>query len=359
MRVTNCDGKLTANRRRPRLLAAVFFTVAFLGAAAFWIVTTAPVRSAEAAYDRGELAEAFRISRKHLESHSSSDRAARIVALCLSRMQQPLAAERYFVTSESALRLDDWRVRASGLMDAGEVERAADVTQRILQKWPADVTALRNLAVIRFQQGRTLEAIELGNRLITIQPHAAVAYAMLGTFYRNVNKPADTVRCHLEALRLDPELKTVPEANHFLNDLAVSLMETGRASEAERYVLQSLAILREAETLDIQGQLRREAGDALGAEAVWLEAIELNPRFVPAMTNLGTLRLGRGQTTEALELFRQAVSCDSTSSEAHYGLGLALERAGMREQAKKHLAEAERLRSLFVRERVAAEIGSQ
>jgi tetratricopeptide (TPR) repeat protein len=240
--------------------------------------------------------------------------------------------------------VQDYHLRVQALLQAKEYPLATEALTEALRRWPDDPRCLRNLAVIRTMEGKTEEAKRLANRLCQMPAHAAVGWAMLGTIYHRMHMSALTVECHLEALRLDPELQSVPEPIDFLKALALSLYETGQPEDSERFYLRALELQPEAETLRALGLLRSEAGDSDGAGRYWHQALELNPRYVPALTDLGALALSQGKVAEALEFYGRAVDYDPSSSTAHYGLGLAHERAGNTELAKIHCAKAEELR---------------
>jgi tetratricopeptide (TPR) repeat protein len=75
-----------------------------------------------------------------------------------------------------------------------------------------------------------------------------------------------------------------------------------------------------------QGQLRM-------AEECYRRALNLEPGFAAALTNLGNLRYRQGDTEGARELYEQALELDPTQAEARYNLGNVLEDIGETEHA--------------------------
>lgn len=79
------------------------------------------------------------------------------------------------------------------------------------------------------------------------------------------------------------------------------------------------------------------------AESCYLKALQLKPDFVPAMINLGRLRITVKNLNGAVEVLDRAVKLQPTSSAAHYFLGEAFLEAKLGSKAVPHLNEAIRL----------------
>ena len=69
----------------------------------------------------------------------------------------------------------------------------------------------------------------------------------------------------------------------------------------------------------------------------------LNPRFADAYLQLGILEGAQHNMDAALALYRQAIAADSQLAEAHYRLGVALDRRGYHAEAQRELETHERL----------------
>lgn len=325
-------------------LLALFCFLATCAWGLWWWRQTLPLRRAEALYANGQYRLALDAGFDILKYDPQNQRAARVVALCIAQSDNPRAANDYFETAAPVLTRDDWHLRAHTLMSIGDVAGAASAFDQMLQRWPQDPAALRNLAVLSFQRDETKRAIEVAQQLTSVPGQEAVGFALLGTFHRRLTLASETVRYHLEALRLDPELKTIPEPVQFLKDLAESLYEVGRPKDAEPYLLRALEMKREAETLVVLGRLRREQGDVDGAREFWKEALTLRSNSADALAELGTLALWEGKVSEAIELLEKSLDIDGTHVEANYQLGMAYQRINKLEQAKKHFAVAQKYR---------------
>lgn len=79
------------------------------------------------------------------------------------------------------------------------------------------------------------------------------------------------------------------------------------------------------------------------AESCYLKALQLRPDFVPAMINLGRLRIVVKNLDGAIEVLNRAVKLQPTSSPANYFLGEAYLDAKLGSKAVPYLNEAIRL----------------
>lgn len=79
------------------------------------------------------------------------------------------------------------------------------------------------------------------------------------------------------------------------------------------------------------------------AESCYLKALQLKPDFVPAMINLGRLRIVVKNLDGAIDVLNRAVKLQPTSPEANYFLGEAYLDAKLGSKAVPHLNEAIRL----------------
>ena len=72
-------------------------------------------------------------------------------------------------------------------------------------------------------------------------------------------------------------------------------------------------------------------------------ALELVPRFPPALSNIGNLLLEDGRVEEAVAQFEEAIAADPEYPVAYVNLGAALKRLGRFEESVRALRTAQRL----------------
>ncbi|MES2697143.1 MAG: tetratricopeptide repeat protein [Verrucomicrobiota bacterium] len=128
------------------------------------------------------------------------------------------------------------------------------------------------------------------------------------------------------------------------NNLAILLVDTGRAAEAIPHYEQALQLRKD------YVEAEKNIGFALvtvgrPAEALpHLErAVRLRPTYAEAQNNLGIALMALGRTAEGMAAFRSALQLKPGYAVAHVNLGLALARAGDTAQALACFERAARL----------------
>jgi len=77
--------------------------------------------------------------------------------------------------------------------------------------------------------------------------------------------------------------------------------------------------------------------------SIWSDVVAHRPHNTRALVNLGTVLARRGQSDEALALYRQALQLDPANSDAQFNLGVTLAGRNELDEALVHLNEAARL----------------
>ena len=136
---------------------------------------------------------------------------------------------------------------------------------------------------------------------------------------------------------------------------AVRRLEAGDASGA---LADFTALLAAAANDDERAQIVNKRGVAnvrlrRRDEALrdFTAALELSPRYAPALANVGNLLLEDGAVDDAIVHYEAAIRADDRYPVAHLNLAVAYRRAGRRGEAVRELRLAHRLegRGLFRR----------
>ncbi len=168
---------------------------------------------------------------------------------------------------------------------AGNLQDAADIYRRVLERHPAHFDALHLSGLIHYQTGQNGMAVEL-------------------------------IR---QALVIDAQH---PEAN---NNLGVALKKLARLDEAADSFQRALAVKPNyAEAHFNLGDLASEQGRIEEAIVCYQHAIAANPNYATAHFSLGNSLIGSGHTDAAIASYRQALHSNPNYSAAHYNLGVAL-----------------------------------
>jgi Flp pilus assembly protein TadD len=176
----------------------------------------------------------------------------------------------------------------------------------------------------------------------TVSPAREDAYrannrgvALLEQF--NPTAAADAFR---EARRIHPQL-TLSRIN-----LAIALVYVPDIEAAEREATEAARELpRDPHAPYVLGLVERARGRDEQARAAFQRVLELDPTDVGTHINLGQLDLQRQQYDEAMKHFRAALAEEPYSVTAAYGLGLALTRAGRRDEGRQAIERSQALRA--------------
>jgi tetratricopeptide (TPR) repeat protein len=204
--------------------------------------------------------------------------------------------------------VDDMLALAWRAHQAGDLRKAEQVYQRILQTHPGQADAHHLLGILACQTGRQQQAMMSIRQAIALNPSAADYHSNLGLVHDNLGQSQEAVACYQQALRLQPDL-AVAHSN-----LANALRRLGSWDEAARH---------------------------------YREAIRLKPDYAEAHGNLAVLLADRGEDDDAMVHYRQAVSLNPNYAEAHYNLGSAFLKQEKLEEAVTHLQHALRVRPNF------------
>jgi predicted O-linked N-acetylglucosamine transferase (SPINDLY family) len=165
---------------------------------------------------------------------------------------------------------------------AGNLQAAEEIYQRILQVEPEHPDALHFLGVLTAQLGRHQVAADYIARAVAANPNAAPYYLNLGLVYQELEKPGEAIACYRQALQLQPEFAEV----HY--NLGNALNGQGQPAEAA---------------------------------ACYRRALQLKPDYAEAHYNLGKIFQDQGELDEAIACYRRALQLKPDYAEAHYNLG--------------------------------------
>lgn len=84
-------------------------------------------------------------------------------------------------------------------------------------------------------------------------------------------------------------------------------------------------------------------GEIDKAKAHFEQALRLDAKFVPALTNLGNVCLQEGDIETAIEHYNMAIKIDDRYGPAHHNLSVALKRQGNVSGMVRSLKQAQRL----------------
>jgi tetratricopeptide (TPR) repeat protein len=195
--------------------------------------------------------------------------------------------------------------------ELGWVVRARQAAARAMQLAPRDPEALQVAAATTLDAGDLKGASALAERLRRVDPGHPVAFSILAQAAKDRSRWAEAIAHARRAVELDPQEMS------FRSDLASMLV------------------------------LRPDAPDYEGAVAVCMEALRLDPQYLPARYWLGVAQSRLGRLTEARDTLEAVRERDAGYLQAGYHLSQVYARLGdpaRAEQVAKEYTESDRAR---------------
>ena len=265
----------------------------------------------------------------------------------------------------------------------GKIEEAAEQYRAALKIEPDLAEAHNNMGAILEKQGKTVEAIRFYQNALKIRPHYASAHfglanalvakgkvdeairhyylaikfkpayaeaqSNLGNIFLNLGENEKAIEHYIAALQIDPNMV---EAH---SNLGIALMQGGKIEAAisqfqkalqlnpdfitaENNLKRALAIRKELETeisrlqellrndpenfeLHFQlGNLYFRKGEQRQAKQQYNRALQLNPKFVPALNNLALVTAAKQEYYKALTIFLDILNYLPDDAETHYNI---------------------------------------
>jgi tetratricopeptide (TPR) repeat protein len=244
---------------------------------------------------------------------------------------------------------------ANRLLTAGKVERAIDEFQKLVEDNPKDYNTLNQIGDLSVQIGRVKEGVEIHKRLgsayerdgfharaaaifqkvVRNAPEDIDAAQRLADLYRQMNRPVDSVRVHLQVAEhfqkkglikraleefnkvvdLDPKnLKMKVKLADLYNkegmkdraagiylEVAESLAMEQMHGEANQILERAKAMISTPQVFLTQSRLGVIQGDYLTAAQHLREGLAINPRNTELLEALAEIELRSGHPDRALE----------------------------------------------------------
>ncbi len=202
------------------------------------------------------------------------------------------------------------------LHQSGRLEQAAQRYQTILSADPGDFNSLHFFGVLRAQQGKFPEAVNLLRRAIDRNPNSAGAHNDLGMTLNLAERHREAVAPLERAIALAPGHAVAH------NNLGIALAASGRHRAAVTCFERAVALMPDyVEALSNLGSALQVLGRNEDAIPLLEKALALNPRFGSAHLNLGVVMRALGRPEEARACFDRVLAADPRSISAYAQLG--------------------------------------
>ncbi len=237
--------------------------------------------------------------------------------------------------SSSRATLQELFDQAIALHQGGNLAGAERLYQQALLMEPNSFAPRHMLGVIRFQQGRGSEAIDLIMGALKLNPQVAAAWINLGHVQAASGRTEEAVASYRKALVLAPGNTAV------LNALAAQLSRLGRQNE----VLDALDRLLAArpgdiEALNNRGNLLRELKRFDAALADYDAVLSARPDVAQTWSNRGAVLSEMGRAEQALTSLDRALALQPGLPAALSNRGFTLRELARFDEALESLDRA-------------------
>lgn len=218
---------------------------------------------------------------------------------------------------------------------AGDLSKATDCFERAVTADPHCAESQTYLGIIRLQQGDLDAAESCLQSALLDAPQSWQARLNLGNLFRERRALDQAVEQYELALSIEPD-----SAESLLN-LGELRMEQGRPADAIPHLHRAAALRpRVAEIQFRLADALRDVGDHTAAALASQRGLSYQASSFDGWIGLGISSAAIGKWSEAISSFRNAVSLQPNSPEAHTHLAEALQQSGDSEEAARHLAVA-------------------
>jgi Flp pilus assembly protein TadD len=255
----------------------------------------------------------------------------------------------------------------------GDFHGAIDEMQRTIALDPGHWQSYLGLALLEIRNNQFDAAEANFQKVIELNPTASEPRLLLGNYYQSRNRYSDAEQQFQKAIDVDQK-NPAPRAA-----LARLYLAEGKKAEAEdvakrakqdlpdnsaayrmlgnlyfvngdfEKAVAEYSALSQQHPADLQVkkdyiQLLLQKGQISEASALDADILKANPNDNDALVYRGQMQISAGFDSEAITILQTVIKNDPTNSEAHYVLGVALEKQGNIEGAANEWREALRLR---------------
>lgn len=228
---------------------------------------------------------------------------------------------------------------AIALIGVDKLPEASREIAKLLARSPNDTKLLDMAAQTFWQQKRFAETEKVLKRRLALGDERAELWALYGDALDAQKKTAEAIPAYEKAVALKPDSITLRYA------LGALLWKAIRYDEAEQVFLE---ILRrqpgEPRASFNLGDIYLTNGDAAKAIPFLETAAKSFPDEFDTHLALGKAYLGANQIEKAIAELEIAVKLNDKIAEGFYHLGLALQRGGRKEEAKKAMSKTQELK---------------
>jgi predicted TPR repeat methyltransferase len=213
------------------------------------------------------------------------------------------------LSDELAAKFDE----ALKFHQAGKLQKAKKLYQKVLKNYPDYNDALHMLGLVAHQSGDNDTALRFYHKAVHNNQDSPELFTNLGNALRLTGQVEEAIIAFEKAIAIDPGF--ILAHNNLGNVLAM----VGKKEEA-------IASFRKAIELEPSyaqayynlGNLHYGSGELDEAISSFRKAIAIEPQFSDAINNLAKLLMDKGDKTEAISLFERTLELDKNNEMAQH-----------------------------------------
>ena len=213
------------------------------------------------------------------------------------------AQENFLVLTEQKQALTIQQALDLGIkhQKAGDLLKAENIYQQILQAEPNQPVALHSLGMIAHHVGKCDIAVDLIKKALVVKPQYAEAYCNLGLIYQDFGKTDEAIFSYRKAIEINPDIAGI----HY--NLGNVLQEVGALDEAVDSYRTTISINSEIINAHVNlGNAFNSLGKLDEAVDSYQKALAINPNH-NSRFNLGRVLLRvQGKYKEGLKQMRKS-----------------------------------------------------
>jgi tetratricopeptide (TPR) repeat protein/glycosyltransferase involved in cell wall biosynthesis len=209
--------------------------------------------------------------------------------------------------------------QALALRKNGRLGKAGRLCLQIIAKRPDHFDALHLLGLVRHEQGRDAEALELFASALNTNPRSADALSNSALVLARLGRHEEALKAYDEALTIRPDHAAV------LYNRGYPLLQLRRFEEALANYERAIALKPDfAEAFDNRGNVLQQLNRPDEALASYEAALSFKPSDANTLNNRGTVLRDLGRLDEALASYDRALALKSDYPDALSNRGLLL-----------------------------------
>jgi len=199
-----------------------------------------------------------------------------------------------------------------------------------------------NLGIDHLRRGRTEAGLRELLHAAEMRPDDPWTHLALGEAYRRKGRTEESIQHLQRVLGLEPDpVSTLNQTARLnLSGIHIQRGEYAQAADLARNLVEEPTFEAPWRGLTNLGWAQYRLGEVDAAKRHLEQAIQYNPRYWPALLNLGILEDDRGRRLEALRLFKEVLALEPdpfVEAEAHYRAAEIFIALGEQEKALPHL----------------------